>query len=45
MRKRLDAVAGEMFLRLEDGVVGEEEGPRLALVRRGEELARLLDWK
>lgn len=43
MRMRLDTMAGETFLRLEDGVVHQEDGPRLALVTRGEELARLLE--
>jgi hypothetical protein len=43
IRMRLDTMAGETFLRLEDGVVRQEDGPRLALVTRGEELARLLE--
>ena len=42
MRMRLDTMAGETFLRLE-GAVSDEEGARLALVTRGEELARLLE--
>ncbi|WP_407761065.1 hypothetical protein [Archangium sp.] len=41
MRMRLDTMAGEAFLRMEGGV--EEDGARLALVTRGEELARLLE--
>ncbi|HYO58944.1 hypothetical protein [Archangium sp.] len=40
---RLDTMAGGTFLRLEDGVLPAEDGPRLALVTRGEELARLLE--
>ncbi|HZH15665.1 MAG TPA: hypothetical protein VE057_15040 [Archangium sp.] len=43
IRMRLDTMAGETFLRLEDGVVRQEDGPRLSLVTRGEELARLLE--
>ena len=43
IRMRLDTMAGETFLRLEDGVVRQEDGPRLALVTGGEELARLLE--
>ena len=42
-RMKLDTMAGETFLRLEEGVVREEDGARLALVTCGEELARLLD--
>lgn len=42
VRKKLDTMAGEAFLRMEDGV-GAEDGARLALVTRGEELARLLE--
>jgi hypothetical protein len=40
---KLDTMAGETFLRLEDGPLPAEDGPRLALVARGEELARLLE--
>ncbi|MFY0572695.1 hypothetical protein ACN28E_53940 [Archangium lansingense] len=43
IRMRLDTMAGETFLQLEDGAVRQEDGPRLALVTRGEELARLLE--
>lgn len=39
-RMRLDTLSGGMFLRQEAGV--PEEAPRLPLVTRGEELARLL---
>ncbi len=42
IRMRLDTMAGETFLRL-DGAARQEEAPRLALVTRGEELARLLE--
>ncbi|WP_395835204.1 hypothetical protein [Archangium violaceum] len=41
IRMRLDTMAGETFLRMEGPV--PEDGPRLALVTRGEELARLLE--
>ncbi len=43
IRLRLDTMAGETFLRLENGTERREDGPRLALVTRGEELARLLE--
>jgi hypothetical protein len=43
IRMRLDTMAEETFLRLEDGLVRQEEGQRLALVTGGEELARLLE--
>jgi hypothetical protein len=42
MRMKLDTMAGETFLRM-DGGGGPEEESRLALVTRGEELARLLE--
>ncbi|EPX63873.1 hypothetical protein D187_005003 [Cystobacter fuscus DSM 2262] len=40
-RMRLDTLAGETFLRQDEGV--PEQGARLSLVTCGEELARLLD--
>ena len=43
IRMRLDTMAGETFLRLAEGEERQEDGPRLALVTRGEQLARLLE--
>ena len=42
MRMRLDTLAGKAFLR-QEGEVSAEDGPKLALVTCGEELARLLE--
>jgi hypothetical protein len=42
IRLRLDTLAGKAFLR-QEGEVLEEEGPRLALLTSGEDVARLLE--